>query len=220
MTGAARTYMVRLAAEGPGIRCLKQAAVYQRGGRLLLPAELVSNGESASESESEDSLVYIPDRYTEVIVIEEQIGEEEMEERMGEDERDQEGEEGPAVLANSSFDAAVDALVFEWREVSVVTRETESKALTRGGNFSRVLVLLGLAAANWMVGTGIEWRALGLLAADLASMVRQCSFLARLLSLQAWKVGLLCRLPVRPVPRLRHYILQGGLKPQVSEDIT
>jgi predicted Na+-dependent transporter len=214
MTAAARTFTVRLAAEGPGILCLRQAAVYQRGDRLLLPAKLVSS----AESEEEGSLGYIPDRYTEIIVLEEQIGEkmeEHAREEIQEEKHDREGEEGPVVLANSRFDSDVDALVAErWQEVSVVTRERESKVLTRGGNFSRVLVLLGLAAANWMVGTGIEWRALGSPAAGLASMGRQCSFLAPLLSLQPWKVGLLCQAFL--LPFLSYGIAQLAYRPGLS----
>ena len=59
--------------------------------------------------------------------------------------------------------------------------------------------MLGLASANWLVGTGISWSTLVTLKDDLASMWRQCSCLDRVFSVQAWKVGLLCQVFYLPI---------------------
>ena len=59
--------------------------------------------------------------------------------------------------------------------------------------------MLGLASANWLVGTGISWGTLVTLKDDLASMWRQCSCLDQVFSVQAWKVGLLCQVFYLPI---------------------
>ena len=64
---------------------------------------------------------------------------------------------------------------------------------------SRIFLLLGLASANWLVGTGISWNTLVTLKDDLASMWRQCSCLDQVFSVQAWKVGLLCQVFYLPI---------------------
>ena len=94
-----------------------------------------------------------------------------------------------------------------WQEVTVFTRSASNTTETKGSHFSLVLTYLGLAAANFMLGTQIPWSALISSASSLRASCRQCSCLRWLCccsphhqgSVPAWLVGLLCQTVYLPL---------------------
>jgi len=172
--------------------------------------ELLVTNDTDEELERGAAVVEdIPDYYTQIFEVEvdaEESGsrpggknKNKSEERTG---RSFETEE--VVLANASLieETYKDVLKDKsplWEEVNVLTRAVQNTLLSRGSHFSRIFLLLGLASANWLVGTGISWTTLVTLNDDLASMWRQCSCLDRMFSVQAWKVGLLCQVFYLPI---------------------
>ena len=193
MTQERQEFTVRVAAEAEGVTCIKEVSTYMRAGQLFpqdtVEAAALLVGAMAPGREAE--VVAIPGQYTkQVTVIEETDGEDNVaaeEAPMGEVEQ--------VVMADSSIAGSFRHLEEQdwlWAEVVVLARAEVGGVEERGGKFSRIVMLLGLAAANWMVGTGIRWKVVAGLVDEMASSCRQCSCISHLLSLQAWKVGLLC----------------------------
>jgi len=209
MTRRQQNYTVRLQAEEEGITCVKLGSVYMAGNTLYDPkaAELLVTNDTDGEREA--AFEDIPDYYTQIFEVE--VDAEGSGSRPGGQTRNKSKErEGrifeteEVVMANASLieESFEDVLKDKsplWEEVNVLTREFQNTLLARGSHFSRIFLLLGLASANWLVGTGISWSTLVTLKDDLASMWRQCSCLDRMFTVQAWKVGLLCQVFYLPI---------------------
>ena len=202
MTNGEQNYTVSLSSDYEGITCVKLSFLYMKGSQLLDPKtiELVTNEANSDQLErvslsSED----IPDKYTHIFDVEVDAGTNLN--RIGGSVEDR--SEGVVVLADAGvikdkYTSIQEDLAL-WQEVTLMFRAVENNFVARGSRFSRVLLLLGMASANWMVGTGISWTSLIALKEDLASMYRQCSCLNRIFRVQAWKVGLFCQVFYLPI---------------------
>jgi len=212
MTRGHQNYTVRLLAEEEGITCVKLGSTYMVGNELQDPkaVELLLSNYNDKELERDTALAEdIPEVYTHIFEVEvdaepsgSKIGvksKNRSEERAADDFESEEVEMVNGSLIEESYTKMVDGESALWEEVIVLTRAIENTLMARGTHFSKIFLLLGLASANWLVGTGISWGTLVILKDDLASMWRQCSCLDQVFSVQAWKVGLLCQVFYLPI---------------------
>ena len=172
ITQPSMSFTVVLGASELGVRCMAETAVYRREGKLLGPEEEQELPLGKRVLETRDTGVSSKLQLVSLAAV------------------------GLEDCCHSG--ALADS---ERKEVTVFTRSASNTTETKGSRFSLVLTYLGLAAANFMLGTQIPWSALSSSVSSLRASCRQCSCVRLLCccsprhkgSIPAWLVGLLCQ---------------------------
>eukprot|EP00092_Neocalanus_flemingeri_P003596 GFUD01003859.1.p1 GENE.GFUD01003859.1~~GFUD01003859.1.p1 ORF type:complete len:610 (-),score=127.75 GFUD01003859.1:65-1834(-) len=235
MTREETTYRLQVAATGLGIRCLKETSVYQRG-KFLYPSSSSDEGVQLLYNMSgmyldDPSQMEIPDEYTEVFVIKQETKKVETTPptpvRQGAEERMISPEEVLLVdliknPINITYKMLNEVSLQLWHEYEVYTFTEKTSTERQGAVVSRILTIIVFCGANFIIGTGMNYRVFFSLGMDAMSSYIRCDCCSRLFSMRAWKVGLFCQVFYPPILSfaLGKLIFRDGVQCDVVVDLS